>query len=782
MKICPYCESGFHNSFDTCPVHGVMLSEIVDLRAGMLVRGTYRIVRKLGKGGMGAVYLAEQTLLGEPRALKFLSPELSADEAFIARFLHEVRTLRQVRNKHVVDCGDPEQAEDGSLFYSMEYVDGPNLREYLKTAARPFDVALGLEIVRGIALGLEAAHARGLVHRDIKPENVLLAFEDGHLVPKIADFGIVATKDDSRQTHNGTAMLTMAYAAPEQWMGTCSADLDSRTDIYALGGVLFEILTGETPFDAENYQAWAQKHMTSPPPVPSKYRPRLAYWRGLDAMILRMLAKRREDRQQNVAELLREIDAIGYVSGETQFLGAEYVPEEPSQTSAPPVPPAVPTPDAAPEPAPEPAPAPEQEAAWTDDEPKEYLTPTTQHPEVARPPDAWRTADPAAEAPIQNVEPVEAATAPPSVTTFHGKNNQAEDGPRTLSPLARRSATDGNVGTAQHSNRQTHGALAGVVKIALLLVALAGAGTGLHFWQQNSTPKTHFIVLERQKDAVVSIAYAYNGFSLAAASRDGTIQIWDTSEDKSTGYFKVFAEAVTFSPDGRTLASANDDQTVKLWDVAGGQLLATLSGHTNKVLAVSFSPDGQQVASGSADMTIRLWDVAADKQNQLLTGSTGEVRSVAYSPNGHMLVSGGTDNLVRLWDTDSVRLLRSLAGHVKAINAVAWSMDGKTVASASDDGTIRLWNAATGLQTRTLAGHTDAVKSLAFSRDGRLLLSGSSDGTARLWDLSTGGTAGTLNPGSGAISSVAFSPGGRLAATAGTDHMVRLWELATLSK
>ena len=312
MKICPQCESGYHDSHTTCPTHGGLLSEIRDLRPGMLIRDTYRIKRKLGKGGMGSVYLAQQTLMDEPRALKFLSQELSEDEAFTSRFLREVRTLRQVRNKNVVDCGDPERAEDGSLFFSMEFVDGPNLRDFLKTAPRPFDVRLALDITRGIAEGLGAAHAKGMVHRDIKPENILLAKEDERWVPKIADFGIVATKESSQQTRTGSTLLTMAYAAPEQWTGTRAAELDGRTDLYALGGVLFEMLTGQCLFDAENYHGWAQMHLNSAPAAPSSLRPELKQWRGLDALVLRLLAKDRKDRPKDVAELLAIIDAVVY--------------------------------------------------------------------------------------------------------------------------------------------------------------------------------------------------------------------------------------------------------------------------------------------------------------------------------------------------------------------------------------------------------------------------------------------------------------------------------------
>ena len=134
MKHCPQCSTGYPDSLAACPTHGVPLNEIRDLKPGMVIHHSYRIVRKLGQGGMGAVYLAQHTLMDEPRALKFLSAELSSDQAFTARFLREVRTLRQIRNRNVVDCGDLERAEDDSLFFSMEFVDGPDLRRFLHDA------------------------------------------------------------------------------------------------------------------------------------------------------------------------------------------------------------------------------------------------------------------------------------------------------------------------------------------------------------------------------------------------------------------------------------------------------------------------------------------------------------------------------------------------------------------------------------------------------------------------------------------------------------------------
>jgi serine/threonine-protein kinase len=360
MKTCPQCSTGYPDSHTTCPTHGLPLNEIRDLKPGMVIRNTYRIVRKLGQGGMGAVYHAQHTLMNEPQALKFLSSELSHDEAFTARFLREVRTLRQIRHKNVVDAGNLEPAEDGTLFFSMEFVDGPDLRAFLHdyhpdqdaaswvppvprhpnqaaaswvppvprfwgpgipplSPSGALPVPLALSIARQIAEGLGAAHAKGMVHRDIKPENILMARDAAAWLPKIADFGIVATKESSTAyTRTGGTLLTMAYAAPEQWRGTPAASLDGRTDLYALGGLLYEMLTGQTPFHAENYEGWSRQHQTTPPQPPSTLRPDLANWQGLDALVLHLLAKDRNDRPKDVAELLSLLDAVRYLPSEAR--------------------------------------------------------------------------------------------------------------------------------------------------------------------------------------------------------------------------------------------------------------------------------------------------------------------------------------------------------------------------------------------------------------------------------------------------------------------------------
>ena len=774
MKICPLCESGYHDSHTTCPKHGGLLSEIRDLKPGMLIRDTYRVVKKLGKGGMGAVYLTHHTLMDEPRALKFLSQELSDDESFTGRFLREVRTLRQVRNKNVVDCGDPERAEDGSLFFSMEFVEGPTLRDFLKTAPRPFDVSLAIEITRGIAEGLGAAHSKGIIHRDIKPENILMARVDGQWVPKIVDFGIVATKESSQQTRTGSMLLTMAYAAPEQWIGTRAADLDGRTDLYALGGVLFEMLVGHTVFEAENYHGWAQKHLNTPPVAPSTYRRDLVKWRGLDTLVLGLLAKDVNQRPQNVAELLSLLSAIVYDPNPAQPAPDDNAPTAFYQ--APPVPLSSFDPVSStsfPNPPPAPAVSPSARPSLSVDLP----------PLNAPPPATGNGAGQSPTAPANRT-----ATEPrqtPAYPTMGRPASRATETRRMASYQTSARSTGRAPGRDLGSpgGDPVHERTRGIpvwLWLALLVLVVAGVFEAKKLYK----PQVKFAVLRSQSDAILSVAFSPpNGQTLASASHDNTIQLWDVPTRKALNELQDHVDAIAFSPDGRSLASADWDKNVQIWSVASGQVLNTMDGHTGQVLCVAFSPDGRILASGSADKTIRLWDVSSGKTLRILRGHSGDVRAVAFSPDGRVLASGGADSTVKLWDVETGKLLFTLTGHTRGVNTVAFSPDGHTLASGSSDNTIILWDVATGKQIRTLQGHTDAVRSVAFSPDGTILASGSDDDTVKLWNVASGTAPyATLTGQTAAINSVAFNQDGTYLASGSADATIRLWDLSTVHK
>ena len=205
-------------------------------------------------------------------------------------------------------------------------------------------------------------------------------------------------------------------------------------------------------------------------------------------------------------------------------------------------------------------------------------------------------------------------------------------------------------------------------------------------------------------------------------------------------------KAVAFSPDGRTLASASDDYTLKLWDAVSGRELRTLTGHTSPVFSVAFSPDGRRLASGGIDCTLKLWDAASGRELHTFSGHTLFVLSVAFSPDGRTLASASSDKTVKLWDATSGGELRTLAGCRDAVNSVTFSPDGRYLLSGScakknrtkdcRKGSIKLWDAATSAELHEFNGHSDVVTSVAFSPDGRLALSGSDDNTLKLWDVS----------------------------------------------
>jgi hypothetical protein len=243
-------------------------------------------------------------------------------------------------------------------------------------------------------------------------------------------------------------------------------------------------------------------------------------------------------------------------------------------------------------------------------------------------------------------------------------------------------------------------------------------------------------------------------------------------------------EAAAFSPNSKTIALASDDGTVELWDaLTGEQIGQPLIGHTDIVTGVAFSPDGKTILTASANTIVRLWDVSKGKPiGEPLTGNTGYVYGVAFSPDAKMIASAGYNGTVRLWDGSTGKPIgQGLIGHTGPVWGVAFSPDGRTIASAGGDGTVRLWDASTGKPIgQALIGHTGPVWGVAFSPDGRTIASAGGDGTVRLWDASTGKPIGQPLIGHmGYVYAVAFSPDGKTIASAGADGTVRLWNPAS---
>jgi serine/threonine protein kinase len=315
MKYCDACHTTYPNEFQTCPKDQSVLRAISELRQGMVIRDKYQIMEKIGAGGMAVVYKARHLAFNELRAIKVVNSRLLDDDAFIRRFKSEAIITRKLMHPNAVRVDDLDSTEDGRPFMVMEYVHGQDLRHLIQGTG-PLPVRRAINIARQVCAALSAAHALGITHRDIKPDNILITDTAGENdVVKVLDFGIAKIREagiESQHSSTKTGMVvgTPQYISPEQAMGRHGEQIDGRADLYSLGVVIYEMVTGRLPFESDTPMGMLLHHIQSTAPRASELSPGLRIPETLSLLLVRALEKDRMLRFQSAEEMMLTLEAV----------------------------------------------------------------------------------------------------------------------------------------------------------------------------------------------------------------------------------------------------------------------------------------------------------------------------------------------------------------------------------------------------------------------------------------------------------------------------------------
>mgnify|MGYP001264933902 CR=1 FL=1 len=755
--------------------------------------GRYHILEQLGQGGMATVYRAFDTRLDNEVALKILRVDIFGPavlERLAKRFEREAKLMAGMSHRGIVKVFDYGEY-NGAPYLVMELLPGGTLKDRM---GKPFPYAEAARLVAQVAHALNYAHQRKhpILHRDVKPANILIN-EEGELV--LTDFGIakvLAETEGNTLTGAGVGIGTPEYMAPEQGLGK---EVDGRADIYALGVVFYELITGRKPFTADTPMAVILKHVTDPLPRPKEFVPNLPD--QVEQVLFKTLAKKPEDRYQSMQEFAAAMEKLitdtrpapakpvefqnrpeypateGAETGEiTRDLG------ERAQTASPePTPPVI-----------------ARDFSTTDQIPDPGVSTIKENvqslPDKApRQAKLWQGLVLAAVLVMAAIGIIVASkptlgAVPETITPVLPTATASLDTP-TPRPSPEATVTIESpavpIPFGAEIMRLGEGILSEIVYSPDGKTLAAASSIGILFYDANTLEKVRLI---ETGSWFSSLAFSSDGHRLVLGLWNGAIQLVETDSGallQTLEGHNSYINSVAFSPNGNKLASGSSDGTIRLWDAESGAPLQTLEGHTDIVTSVVFSPDGSRLASSSDDKTIQLWDSESGESLHSLEGRTsyGGFNKIAFSPDGGMLASGSSDNTVKLWDSTSGELLFTLKGHKNSVYGVAFSPDGRFLASGSYDRTIRLWDAESGALRKILEGDLNGHEnSITFSLDGRWLALGSFNGNIKLLDIETGVLEKNLNDyGCGfGVTSVIFSPYGSRLVSGCRNGTIKLWD------
>jgi WD40 repeat protein len=789
----------------------------------------FEIEGLLGRGGMGVVYRAQQVRLKRPVALKVILAGAHAPPRDRDRFLAEALAVARLQHPHIVQIHEVGEWQADAVsplvpFFALELVDGGTLARRLQGTPLPSRQAA--QLVETLARAIHYAHERGIVHRDLKPANIMLT-ADGQ--PKVSDFGLAKhIHGDSGPTSTGDVLGTPSYMAPEQAAGK-GREIGPRVDIYALGAILYEMLTGRPPFKAETPLETLQQVAWEEPVPPGRLQSTIP--RDLETICLKCLHKEPWRRYGTAAALADDL---------SRFLNDRPIQARPTHLA---------------------------ERLWR-----------------------WCRRNPVL-AVVSTLAGAALLAAAVLAVVFH-HNRQEAHTQSLLAAEERRQKERLEAGEAlERGLRLCEQADVGQGLLwlgrGLDLAVHARAGdleetiqTNLAAWRSQLSPLRACLA---QPSEVTAMAVSPDGRTILTGGADGTARLWDTATGKALGApfdhsshaagpaqrvssvafsgdgriiltashaqpFRLWnattheaigqtlpeaslSNRVVFSPDNKTLLTANGN-TIRLWEVATGKPIGgpLLSG-AYFISALAFSPDGKVVLMATLRPLASLWDAATGKHLALLPHS-GNVQAGGFGPDGKTFLTVCDDSTVHIWETATGHLLRrvnlptgepadkeatpdldkgwairsGLVGRTVTLGSkhgktqtwalgpdrafelpvVPWSQphgvavspDGRTVLTGSRDNLARLWEAITR-KPLGLLHHPGGVEGVAFAPDSRTFLTRSIDSTVRVWETAPGSGPDMVLPYQGEVWALAFSPDGRTIATGGTDKTARLWDAVT---
>jgi WD40 repeat protein/predicted Ser/Thr protein kinase len=709
----------------------------------------YEISGVLGKGGMGVVYKARQRGLGRIVALKMILHAEHAGEQERQRFQAEAEAVARLQHPNIVQIYEVGE-QRGLPYFSLEYCAGGSLET--KLSGTPLPPREAAQLVQTLAEAMQAAHDKGILHRDLKPANVLLT-EDGTL--KITDFGLAKKLGEKGQTQTGSIMGTPSYMAPEQADGK-SKEIGPAADIYALGAILYELLTGRPPFKAATALDTVLQVLSDEPVPVRRLQPKAP--RDLETICLKCLHKEPSKRYASAEAMKKDLQ---------RFLDDEPILARPAGRI---------------------------ERGWRWCKRNRAVALSLAAVAVALlggsiastlfALQAQRNAEQASEMAEQaQQEKIHAEQAAEAARRAESHATEQEIQARQLAASLQRNLYDVQINAAR---KNLDNGLIGIARDELERLRPTRAddpdlrGFEWHHLYRRCLPADHQ-VLYGSGWTVYTLAWSPNGKQLASASGTGfSIRLWDAATGQQLRVLYGHGGTVyrvCFSPDGTRLVSAGDDGTLRIWRVANGRQLQVIRASEKGLRCVAWRPDGKELASAGVDTAIHLWDAATWESTGRWKGPQSPTMSIAYSPDGKQLATGSDNKKVCLWDGSNGKLIRTFTGHTDPIYEVVFSPDGKLLGSAAADATARLWNVASGDERLVLRGHGGYVRGIAFSSDGTQVATACDDRLVRVWETKTGKKLRTFAGHGYGAWPVAFQPGGKRLASGSDDHTLRIWNL-----